>query len=1102
MSRLPDAPERRDRAVSAVVGFVLIFGVLVITFSLYQAQVVPQQNSQVEFEQHQEIQQQMVELRSNIVSMQGSTSTLSTAFDLGVRYPSRTIFVNPGPASGSLRTKGASDPDVNVTLRNVTATDSENDETADFWDGTKLNYSTSIIEYEPDFNRFQGGLPVVYEHSLIYNRVEDGDSVPITDQSLINGNRINLIALNGTLAESGVGAESVDLEPVSTRTRVVEVNNKSGPITLEFASLLNASVWNETLEDQPYVESVKFNRSLSSEFSILELKLEPNRDYELKLSKVGLGTGATDTTAEYLTEVEGAGATVLNDSTQKLTVEARDRFNGPQSGVTVEAAAERGSLSSNRKPADSDGQATFVYDPDPDSDGTYDVYFTIDSEYTPNSNSNHDASTRENVTMSVKVTPNSGGRGGGGGAYKVRWDNSQIKSESGVGNPNSANRYNYSLESGNLSLTMFTDPVADNATVEYAVNDTSTANLTSTTGVTDASGKNATKLQPQANGVVKVYTSSGSSGDEIQIKIKNVDTSVPSISNPDVVYADGDDKAHFLAADGSDTDTNKKMKAVGPISDFDGDGTTEVLVVGNNGKIKEIENSTSPNVRTIPNTEGSNRALKNGKISVGDWDDDGTLDIFYGDQDNNLRRVERNGSENEILVNSPTTAVAGFGDITGDGAKEVVYTKDKTLQYFNGSTETQFASGLTSGKAVGPLADYNGKGTLRVAIVTNGEIALVGVDGTVTTIKSGEDTKDLPMAAANLTGDSTPEIAYVPNSANGIEYTKLDGTVGSVSVPSGVQVQQLGLSGSVTAGLSTGDTTAPSILGEDGTILYQKTNEDVAAISGDGGAVQTLGPSGVNALGPIGEDLDSDGAPELAYVDNRNLKITDIQGNVEKLVDSSDTGAPGTSKALMATETWDRSGPSVFYAGSGSDKLYRTNASTPSPIEVADPSSGANAVLDTGDIDGDGSDELVFVGGGQVRYLNSDGNINKLNNGDFGSNNGLGAGELITIDGTVWVTLVDGSNNIKLVTDHNVGDRDRIIKPKNTTGGKKNAAKSPITTADVDDDGNSEIVYLRKGNNKLRYVDNPLESEEIKDLTKSGGGGDPKADSAIGVVSG
>jgi hypothetical protein len=272
-----------------------------------------------------------------------------------------------------------------------------------------------------------------------------------------------------------------------------------------------------------------------------------------------------------------------------------------------------------------------------------------------------------------------------------------------------------------------------------------------------------------------------------------------------LVYADGNDKAHFLAADGSDTGTNRIMKALGPISDFDGDGTTEVLVVGNSGKIKEIENSRNPNVRTIPNTAGRNRAIAEGKISVGDWDDDGTLDIFYGDQNDNVRRVERDGSANEILVNSPTTAVAGFGDITGDGTKEVIYSKGTTLQYYkNGGTETQLTSGLTSGKAVGPLADYNGDGTLQVAIVTNGpEIALVDGNGTVTTITNGEDPRDLPMAAVDLTGDGTLEIAYVPNSPPNdrtINYTDINGNIGSLT--GNAKVQELGLSGSATAGLN------------------------------------------------------------------------------------------------------------------------------------------------------------------------------------------------------------------------------------------------------------------------------------------------------------
>jgi len=342
---------------------------------------------------------------------------------------------------------------------------------------------------------------------------------------------------------------------------------------------------------------------------------------------------------------------------------------------------------------------------------------------------------------------------------------------------------NGDLTTGDLNNIDYPTSIGSNAT------DTVTGEISANTDV--GSGQISFEIDVSQNGVSTTLD-------------RTVDLTVKFTG---LVYADGNDKTHFLTADGGDTGTNRTMKALGPIGDFGGDGTTEVLVVGNNGKIKEIENSKNPNVRTIPDTSNSKRAIAEGKISVGDWDDDGTLDIFYGDQNDNLRRVERDGSENEILVNSPTTAVAGFGDITGNGTKEVVYSKGTTLQYYDGTTEKELVSGLTSGKAVGPLADYHGDGTLQVAIVIDGpEVALVdgtGGSGTVNTITNGEDPRDLPMAAVDLTGGDTLEIAYVPNSPPNdrtINYTDVNGNIGSLTA--GAKVQELGLSGSATAGLN------------------------------------------------------------------------------------------------------------------------------------------------------------------------------------------------------------------------------------------------------------------------------------------------------------
>ena len=803
MSRLPDALEGRDRAVSAVVGFILIFGILVVTFSLYQATVVPQQNSEVEFEQQQDIQQQMVELRSNIVSMQGSASTLSTTVDLGVRYPSRTIFVNPGPASGSLRTEGASDPDVSFTLRNVEATDS--DETGDFWNGTKLNYSTSIIEYEPDYNQFQGGLPVVYEHSLVYNRVENGDSVPITDQSLINGNRINLIALNGTLAENGVGAESIDLEPISTRTRVVEVNNKSGPITLEFASLLNADVWNETLENElvengGHVQGVTSSSDGPGEFSILELKLDPDRDYELKLSKVGLGTGATDTTAEYLTEVKGAGATVLNDSTQKLTVEARDKFNGPQSGVRVNASAEEGTVKDNRT-TDSNGQATFTYQSPnnvPGSSETYEINFTIDSGYDPDNS--HDPSTATNVSINVTVMSNtdgSSGTGNGSGGFSVDWKENKLNSSSAVTyHPEDDYPYRYNASKNEtLVLNMSTDPSVDEAQVNYAVTNRSRATLTRYTGQTNSSGDNSTTLQPQENGTITVYTYSGGDADELRFNITNIEKSV-AVRAGSIVY-ENQSTGDVTVLEENATETQSigpsNIKTLGLTGE---DLTKPVPYVedeGNGGSVKITD--TDGNTKTL--VDGSFSATPNPKtnntlVTTGTWNGSGPSVFYAGSDNDRLYRVNETGSPEEVLnpdnVNNlgSIKAVMDIGDIDGDNERELVFVDGNPyIGYLNqdGTVDrfTSYTVGSNNGLGAGELVELAGTvWALYVDDNDNNEIALLTDDGGTReeTIATSTQVAKSPLTAADVDGDGDEELVFVDTN-NEVHY---------VNNPAGSQV--------------------------------------------------------------------------------------------------------------------------------------------------------------------------------------------------------------------------------------------------------------------------------------------------------------------------
>jgi hypothetical protein len=55
-----------NRAIAPLIGFIFLFSFLVIAFISYQAQVVPQQNAETEFEHLQENRYELIELRNSI----------------------------------------------------------------------------------------------------------------------------------------------------------------------------------------------------------------------------------------------------------------------------------------------------------------------------------------------------------------------------------------------------------------------------------------------------------------------------------------------------------------------------------------------------------------------------------------------------------------------------------------------------------------------------------------------------------------------------------------------------------------------------------------------------------------------------------------------------------------------------------------------------------------------------------------------------------------------------------------------------------------------------------------------------------------------------
>lgn len=407
-----------ERGQAIQIGAVLLFGVLVIAFAGYQAFVVPNQNKQVEFNHNQQVQQQLQDLRNGAVSIPGGGSGRSVSVQLGTQYPSRVVALNPGPPSGSLRTAGTTNPAVNFSVLNA-RTDGE---TGDFWNGDSRNYSSGSLVYAPNYNEYEGAPRTVYENTVLFN-TDRGRNLTRTDQRLIDDRTVSLVSLNGSLSVSQSSSVAVDLEAVSTSTRTVAVENASADenVTVSVPTQLDENAWRDLLapelvENGGYVYDISSEPIDGSRFRRLSIRLEPNVEYTLRLTRVGVGTGVREPSEAYLTTVSGNGSAVPEGSTQRLVVEVRDSFNNPVSGVSVNASTNLSSVQPSEDTTDADGQIAFTYEAPSDIDGDpKSVAVNLSTVADPATRPPFDRETVDNASFSLTVRNTDGSGTGGSG---------------------------------------------------------------------------------------------------------------------------------------------------------------------------------------------------------------------------------------------------------------------------------------------------------------------------------------------------------------------------------------------------------------------------------------------------------------------------------------------------------------------------------------------------------------------------------------------------------------------------------------------------------------------------------------------------------------
>jgi hypothetical protein len=527
---------------------------------------------------------------------------------LGVQYPSRVVAVNPGPATGSLRTTGTTTRAVNATVLNASATG----ETGDFWDGRGHVYATGALVYEPSYNEYRAAPRTVYDTTVLFNQYGDRN-LTITGQRLINDDRINLVTLNGSLSVARSGAASVDLEAVSSSSRTISVRNVSDGenVTVSVATRLNESAWRtllepEMIENGGHVYNVTADPIDGSRFANLSIRLEADITYTLRVTRVGVGTGISEPEAAYLTTTAGNGSAVPEGSTQRLVLEVRDGLNNPVSGALVNASANLSSVRPTKALTDGDGEIAVTYEaPDDIDGGAKTVAVNVSTVVDPATRSSFDAETVENAsfTLTVRNTDGSGTTASDGGvsAYDVQWEtpsgDNPGASLSNCG-PDSCDWDVGASSDSTLTLRGSTDPSVDGVTLDFGVNDSSVGSISPSDAATDSSGDATTELTAESAGNVAVFVASGGTSDQLNISVQNPPAIDVTITRAEVTSQSGKQKATVTVDFDASSDVSLSSY---DIRLYDSDGGPEI-----NDKQGSLSGTSDSVSTTIQDTNNNN----------------------------------------------------------------------------------------------------------------------------------------------------------------------------------------------------------------------------------------------------------------------------------------------------------------------------------------------------------------------------------------------------------------------------------------------------------------------------------------------------------------
>ncbi|WP_238593253.1 COG1361 family protein [Natronobacterium lacisalsi] len=270
-----------DRAVTVQIGAVLLLAILMTALAMYQLNVVPAENQQVEYDHNQQIQNELQELRNGLVNTaERENGFHSSAVTLGTRYPTRTFTMNPSNPSGTLGTSKTG----SISFENIGDDDIVGSYDGNPGDLIDEDHETRTILYEPSYNEYTQPPVTRIEHGFAFNEF-DGTGVGLTSQPVVDGTDLTIIQVDGDLSTSSSSAVSVDVRLESGPTDPIMIES-NGDEEIEIPTQ-TPDAWNKSID-----ESNVTIGDYSEERGTLSIELDEDEKYELRMACVVVdGTG-------------------------------------------------------------------------------------------------------------------------------------------------------------------------------------------------------------------------------------------------------------------------------------------------------------------------------------------------------------------------------------------------------------------------------------------------------------------------------------------------------------------------------------------------------------------------------------------------------------------------------------------------------------------------------------------------------------------------------------------------------------------------------------------------------------------------------------------